>query len=231
MIRLDAPRAVLFDVGDTLLEEQRFDLEAGLAAVVPDQDTVKALAIAFRAELAECYRRNSELRLAAWVRDRLPALQLLSIAEIEDAIWASVVTLGPRLGVAKVLRRLADDRLPIAAVSNASFSGRVLSAELARYGLADPLRFVMSSADTGTRKPGKAIFQAALDRLGVTAQQTWFVGDTLDEDITGAIEVGLQPIWFSNGKPARQDFNDLHTVKDWAEFMELYEAASHETLE
>jgi hypothetical protein len=36
MSGLPHPSAILFDIGDTLLEERRFDLEAGLGAVVPD---------------------------------------------------------------------------------------------------------------------------------------------------------------------------------------------------
>ncbi len=38
----------------------------------------------------------------------------------------------------------------------------------------------------GWRKPAREIFDAAVSRLGVAANQTWFIGDTVDEDIAGA---------------------------------------------
>lgn len=223
-MRLRVPRAVLFDVGDTLLEERRFDLKAGIAAVVEAPATVVALAGAFRAELAGCHRQGRELLLAGWLRARVPALAAMAAADVEDAIWRAVVTLVPRPGAAEVLRHLADHGVPAAAVSNAAFSGRVLGAELARHDFADGLRFVLSSADVAVRKPAPAIFAAALDRLGVDAAGTWFVGDRLEEDVAGARAAGLEPIWFGGGASAAPA-DGLATVRDWVEFLALYEGA------
>jgi FMN phosphatase YigB (HAD superfamily) len=140
------PAAVLFDVGDTLLVEQRFDLEAGLAAVVPQSDAIPALAKAFRARVRVCQKTHEELQLASWLQRRLPSLSGARVEEIEDRIWHEVVTLSPSPGVIDVLQQLARDGVPMAAISNAAFSGRVLLAELSRHGLGDFFRFVLSSA-------------------------------------------------------------------------------------
>ena len=223
--QLQIPHAVLFDVGDTILAERRFDLEAGIAAVVEDRCAATALASAFRSELATSHRRGSELLLAAWLQERVPALASTALPVLEDAIWDRVVTLVPRPGIAAVLRLLSRDGVPAAAVSNAAFSGRVLRAELARHGLADRLRFVLSSADLSVRKPSSAIFEAAVGRLDVRAARIWFVGDTFAEDVTGAGAAGLQPIWFSGSDTAEAAFDGLPTVRDWAEFTALYLSA------
>jgi len=132
----------------------------------------------------------------------------------------------PRAGVADVLRRLSNDRVLAAAVSNAAFSGRVLRGELARHGLADAFRFVLSSADVSSRKPSLPIFETALRRLGVGAAETWFVGDTFEEDIVGAKAAGLQPIWFSNGAPVDSVIDHLAVVRDWTQFLDFYTTAS-----
>jgi len=122
------PTAVLFDVGDTLLVERRFDLEAGLAAVVPQSDAIPALAKAFRTRVRACHETHTELRLASWLRRRLRSLSRAPVDEIEDCIWSEVVTLSPSPGVIDVLQRLARDGVPMATISNAAFSGRVLLA-------------------------------------------------------------------------------------------------------
>lgn len=222
LTQLAAPHAVLFDIGNTLLEERRFDLEAGIAAVV-DHELIPALARDFRIALDDAHRGPHELLLAHWLRERCPSISDMSIETIEDAIWSAIVTLVRRDNVEKALQRLHDDGVPIAAVSNAPFSGRVLRAELDRHGLAKWFRFVLSSADVGCRKPAPAIFEAALARLGAVANRSWFVGDTMDEDITGALASGLQPIWFLAG-PAPTP-SSVPIVRHWADFIELYNSA------
>jgi FMN phosphatase YigB (HAD superfamily) len=223
MTEYRAPLAVLFDVGNTLLEERRFDLEAGIGAVVDDTRGVDALAAAFRIETADRYRRHEEVLLAQWLVDRVPSLGRASVADIEDRIWAAVVTLVPVPLIAGVLARLSDDGVALAAVSNAAFSGRVLRAELARFHLADRLRFVLSSADVGCRKPAPAIFRMAVERNGIAPEHTWFVGDTMDEDITGALAAGVQPILLSaNATPPRSPGPNVPVIRDWAEFTALY---------
>lgn len=41
-------------------------------------------------------------------------------------------------------------------------------------------------------KPGRAMFEAALESLGISAERTLMIGDRLDTDIAGAAEVGMQ---------------------------------------
>ena len=230
LLKPRAPDAVLFDIGDTLLEERRFDLVAGIRAVVPnDADLVASLAGTFQNAVRDAHRSHREIRLADWLVERLPpgatTLADASYSAVEDAIWSAVVTLVPREGAGVMLRRLHDDGIRTAAVSNAAFSGQVLAAELDRHGLGNLLQFVLSSADIGWRKPDGTIFQAALSRLGTHAGRTWFVGDRVMEDIIGAAAAGLQPIWLC-GRAADQSVDTPGVrVCDWAELLSVYEFA------
>jgi HAD superfamily hydrolase (TIGR01509 family) len=52
----------------------------------------------------------------------------------------------------------------------------------------------ISAADTGYLKPHPAIFEHALDCLGVTASEAVFVGDNPVADIAGAQGVGMQAV-------------------------------------
>jgi FMN phosphatase YigB (HAD superfamily) len=153
MLRLAPPAAVLFDVGDTLLVEERFDLEAGIAAAVGQSATVPALANAFRVDLALSHRSQHELSLAAWLQQHVPALATESVDSLEGRVWPAVVSLAPAPGALAVLTRLASDGVRMAAVSNAAFSSRCLSRELERLRFGPYLAFVISSADVGRRKP------------------------------------------------------------------------------
>lgn len=217
--QLAPARAVLFDVGNTLLKEQRYDLHAGIAAVVKDPARAAALAATFQAQTVARHQRDEEVLLARWLLDEGVSVTSESLPALEDRIWNAVVTLVPTPGVEEVLAQLSDDGIPIAAVSNAAFSSRVLRAELDRHGLADSLRFVMTSADSGVRKPAAAIFARAVEQLGVPPHECWFVGDTFDQDITGARAAGLQPILFA---PRTAPAFDVPIVHNWEDFIELY---------
>ena len=216
------PHAILLDVGDTILRQHWFDLSLGIDAVVHDQDRSQTLASAFRAYELPAYARGDECLLAEWLRSQVSSLAELSTDAVEDRIWAAVVRMEPLPRVDQVLASLAADRVPVGAVSNAAFSGRAIRAELARHGLAANLQFVLSSADLRIRKPAPGIYSAALERLCSRASETWFVGDTFDEDIVGATAVGLQPVWLTSGRTVDRPSADVWVVRDWSEFLTLY---------
>jgi FMN phosphatase YigB (HAD superfamily) len=216
------PHAILLDVGDTILRQHWFDLSLGIDAVVHDRARSEELASAFRAYELPAYAHGDECLLAEWLRLQVPSLAELPRDLIEDRIWATVVRMEPLPRVDQVLTSLTDDRVPVGAVSNAAFSARAIGAELARHGLATRLQFVLSSADLRVRKPAPGIYSAALDKLRARASETWFVGDTFDEDIVGATAVGLQPVWFTSGRPADRSNVDVPVVRDWSEFLTLY---------
>ncbi len=59
------------------------------------------------------------------------------------------------------------------------------------------------SGEVGVSKPDPVIFQTAMHRLGVTAEETVMVGDSWIADVEGARAVGIRAIWFnpSGAKP------------------------------
>jgi len=57
--------------------------------------------------------------------------------------------------------------------------------------------FVLTSAETGWRKPHPFMFQKALDFFKVFPSQTAMVGDTLSADIAGAQSLGIYGIWIT----------------------------------
>lgn len=69
---------------------------------------------------------------------------------------------------------------------------------------------VLSSAACGVRKPNPRIFELALEHMGLQANETAMVGDTLGADILGAKNAGLYSIWLTRraDTPANRDHQD-----------------------
>lgn len=66
---------------------------------------------------------------------------------------------------------------------------------LERHGLAGLFDVVVVSGAVNKRKPSPEIFQKALEKLGVDAESTVFVGDTVDADVQGPRSVGMKTIY------------------------------------
>jgi HAD superfamily hydrolase (TIGR01549 family) len=58
------------------------------------------------------------------------------------------------------------------------------------------------SGEIGVSKPDPMIFHVALNRLGVTANETVMVGDSWIADIEGARAAGIRAIWFNPSRSA-----------------------------
>lgn len=54
-------------------------------------------------------------------------------------------------------------------------------------------------------------------------ESAWFVGDTIEEDIAGAIAAGLRPFLLSK-TPSPPLNSNVSVARDWIEFKRLYEA-------
>lgn len=68
---------------------------------------------------------------------------------------------------------------------------------LEREGLSGFFETVVVSDEIGWRKPKAVIFETALRRLGVGAEEALFVGDRADIDVAGAQAVGMAAAWIN----------------------------------
>lgn len=218
------PTAILCDIGNTLLEERRFDLEAGLREVVMESDRIiEELAASFRQELAGCHERHRELLLVDWLGGTSARLLRGSCGDIEDRIWKKAVTLVPVPDVAGSLDQLQRHGVLLGALSNAYFSARVIVGEMEKHRLLHYFRFVLSSGDLGIRKPDPIIFQEGIQRAGRNAGEMWFVGDRYGEDVVGAISVGLQAVWMVAEDPATPPAPSVVIVRSWRDLISQYD--------
>jgi HAD superfamily hydrolase (TIGR01549 family) len=69
-------------------------------------------------------------------------------------------------------------------------------AKLEAIGLRDRIDFLVTSEDVGFWKPDRRIFDIALKRAAVTAEQAVMIGDSWEYDVLGAMAAGIRPVWF-----------------------------------
>jgi putative hydrolase of the HAD superfamily len=225
--------AVLFDWGDTLFhfawDESLLEAgwEAGLAAL--DRDDLPG-----HEETAATFREQylpllwvpgalDEVEYPGLVRELLAGFDIeLADSELdvflaaEHAAWEPARQLGDSTHA--LLDSLRKRRLKTGLVSNAFDPGWLLRNDLERMGLADRLDTAVFSSEVGKRKPHPAIFEAALEALGVEPGRALFVGDRRFEDIRGAKEVGMATVlayWF------RADDDERGLEPDYEAFTQM----------
>jgi putative hydrolase of the HAD superfamily len=108
-------------------------------------------------------------------------------------------------GVQETLCALKEQGFLLAIVTDSANSVSTKLDWFERGGFGHVWDSIISSMDIGTRKPDAQIYQAALDQLGLTADQAVFVGHRTSE-LVGARSVGMQTIAFNYDHDAPADF-------------------------
>ncbi len=116
------------------------------------------------------------------------------IGEVMDnAAWLRLIP-----GSLDGLRRLAATgvRLGIVSNSNGTVEEQLLATAVCQAGPGDGVEVgvILDSHVVGVEKPDPQIFLVALERLGVRAEDTIHVGDTVSADIDGARAAGIRPL-------------------------------------
>ena len=93
---------------------------------------------------------------------------------------------------ARVVRLLAA-KYPLTIISN-GFK-EVQYYKFAHSGLEDCFTHILISEEVGINKPQPGIFDIALARNGVSADEAVMIGDSFTSDIAGAQAAGIDQIW------------------------------------
>lgn len=194
-------RAVLFDVGDTLLHEQpaRFEIYAevargrGRAVDAPDMRRLMVRTHhALSEELDGAFRYSDpwfeEFIRQIFVRELgLPEGDFAGIARELFERFEDPATFRVFPGARELLAELRERGVRLGVVSN--WSAR-LPRMLRALELLDAFDFVLSSAIEQLEKPDPALFERARDLAGVDASAILHTGDSIEKD-GAAREVGI----------------------------------------
>jgi len=209
---MKAVRAILFDYGDTLttltvsLEDLRAKCLRNIQSFLEGQGLIVTMAQLEVAdeEAWESFRMQGSLEevdAAVFVTRFLRKLGVnvsegdVMVAEVWEVDYMTAVPFIELLPeTLPTLRALKGHQWKMGLVSNNVFPG-MLRASVERLGLGSFFDVIVASGDVGVRKPAAAIFQRAISQLGCGAEETLFVGDSLEEDIGGAKNLGMTTVW------------------------------------
>src|ERR687886_608520 len=241
-----APRAVIFDLGGTLVDwpdweqdaERRWALSYDyLTAATPGiaWPECRAYVRAMQAAEAEHWRRvNAEQwsgpptalihdgfrRLGLQLHERETLAALDGYARAVEG-WAEVFP-----DARETLLRLREHGFRLGLLSNTWWAAAWHDADLAAHGLADLLDAVVYTSDLPHSKPHPSVFSEVAARLGVDPATCVMVGDRMVDDVMGALGAGMRAVWKRNTKPWPRSahISPSATIDHLAELPGLFEA-------
>jgi putative hydrolase of the HAD superfamily len=200
------PRAVFFDVGDTLLDTSAMLDSALFTALVPIDParTIEDVHDAVRISGEAMPTRQPpfwEVRgNVDWWVARYRAIGV-ALGLSGDSLERFLETVTDGHFVGDPLHVVPDAPLALGRLVRAGVALGVISnwddtlpAILERKGLARYFTVVIASTTFGTAKPSKQIFAHALSAIGAAAEDAWHVGDDPDADALGAVRAGMRAV-------------------------------------
>jgi 5'-nucleotidase len=90
-------------------------------------------------------------------------------------------------------------RWPLGLLSNGLLE--IQRAKLARFPELQQARVAILAEEVGLRKPDPAIFELALERAGLRAEEVLVIGDSYETDIAPARALGMRTLWIHPNHP------------------------------
>ncbi len=224
-------RAVLFDLGNTLVSYYRADqfpaiLRRCLAACLAElRPTIAAEPAEELIELALSLNREAPDHAVRPLAERLATLFPECKNDPTELEHLGAAFLNPIFATARVdpdaipvLRALRGAGTLLAIVSNTPWgsSAAAWRAELNRHGLLEAVDAAVFCVETGFRKPHPAPIRRALEVLNVAAREALFVGDDPRWDVLGAQAAGVRAVLLASPSAGylAHDVVVVYTLRD-----------------
>lgn len=144
--------------------------------------------------------------------------------EIADAFTAEKDRLiAPVPGAIDTLIELKKHRVRMALITNGGSD--VQRRKIERFGLAAFFDYILIEGEFGAGKPDKMVFQSVLQHLEAQAGESWMIGDDINRDIGGAMQLGIHGIWVDwrqNGLPPGIPVTPDRIIHTFAELLVGY---------
>jgi beta-phosphoglucomutase len=193
-----APRAVIFDIDGTLVDNMHLHAEA--FAVFAERHGLPALTQADRARLDG--RRNSEIFPILFNRD-VPREEWLAYEREKEGLYRELSRgrLSPMSGLHDLIERLKVERIPVALATSAPKPNVVHT--LAELDLAAEFPVIVRGDEVARGKPAPDVFIEAARRLGVDAKDC-LVFEDAPMGIEAARAAGMRVVALTTS------FNEAH---------------------
>lgn len=236
------PKMILFDYGQTLVNEQKFDGIKGTEAIL-EYAAVNKYHLTAEQVQQEAVLLNQELGKFDPMRMHLVEIEVpntmfspylyesqgieipLSTSEIDKIFWDAASPGVATKGMKEFLTFLKKSGIRTGVISNISYAQEIVAERINSLLPENKFEFILTSSNYIFRKPNRRIFELALEKADLKAEDVWYIGDQLECDIKGAAGVGITPIWYLGAIDVPQEIqqNDVFTITDWWELQEKLE--------
>ena len=90
-----------------------------------------------------------------------------------------------------------------------------------QFGLGHLFSFTILAQEVGLEKPDPRIFLLAASRAGLTPSEIIHVGDSLNEDVAGARNAGMMPIWINRTSRSSRELKVDYEIENLSELLGL----------
>lgn len=105
-------------------------------------------------------------------------------------------------GSIELLKTLKKD-FSIGIISNNLLAEQI--EKMKRLGISEYIDFFAISEEVGAAKPDRKIFDVAIERSKFSAEESVLIGDSWENDIVGALNAGIRPIWLNRNNAESPD--------------------------
>lgn len=150
-----------------------------------------------------------------WHWENAPSLEVL-VNDFNEKFGQQVVMLP---GSVETLKELKSRGYKLGMVTNGN--SLLQNTKLDSAGIRDLFDMSVVSDDIGIWKPEAGIFEYAMDKLGVTPEQSLFVGDHPINDIQGALGAKMNVVWVDYGSFASHSTPGVLGIKNVKELLDI----------
>jgi putative hydrolase of the HAD superfamily len=193
------PKAILFDLDCTLTDRPRSIDQFAHEFAVRFADHLEPSSVDVAQAITAADQNGHRPRPAFFqkLRRNLPWTRTPPPPALEQ-FWQDRFPLctHPTPGLHQTLQSLRQSGTQLALVTNGRAA--VQTRKIKALDLEPYFQAIVISESAGLRKPDPRIFQLATAKLGVTAIESWFVGDNPHLDILAAQSAGLTAVWLTS---------------------------------
>ena len=236
------PRAILFDLDDTLIRAYAQPDEAwrrllGTFAEPLDAHDAGAIERVRVVLMDEARALWSDQTTAAKWRLDIPGARRLSTRRALARLGYDNEALADRIADAFTEMRRQEYRLypdahatvdalrqagvKLALVTNGASATQ--RDKIVRFDLGHRFDHIQIEGEFGLGKPELAVYRHALERLGVEAWEAWMVGDNYEWEVVAPQQLGMCGVWydpFDAGVPTHATAQPMRVIKRLAELVE-----------
>lgn len=221
-------KAVIFDVGGTLLNNINFNIENGFKYLKTlfyvNDDLFEEHCRKFYLPFLSRDSSETELSFSSFfncIKFCYKPKRKLNIKKVELKFRKHVYQNELINGVKELLEKLRTKNIELYVLSNSMFSSSEIKKELKEFKIDYYFKKIVSSGDHLFRKPSSVLFDMYIDKINKPASSICFIGNDFEKDIIPAIKSSMQAVFYNpnnisiNNKNSIIIDNYLNLINIW----------------